>query len=99
MFTLTLPGEVTASATPIFSCGDTSYYTAGNTVTLTYNGEVPEGQVVIFSVNGSTIRGDTFPMPVDDVVVTVTVSDPPRYFFDSITGELALLWGEFNRDN
>ena len=99
VFTLTLPGEVTASATPIFSCGDTSYYTAGNTVTLTYNGEVPEGQVVIFSVNGSTIRGDTFPMPVDDVVVTVTVSDPPRYIFDSITGELALLWGEFNRDN
>ena len=96
VFTLTLPENVTASPTPVWTLSDTAYYASGTTVTLTYNGEVPEGKVVIYSVNGATIVGDTFQMPADDVVVTVTVGDPPRYLFDSVTGELALLWGKFD---
>ena len=99
LFTLSVPGEVTASATPFCSLDSVDYYTAGTTVTLTYNGEVPAGKMVIFAVNGSTIKDNTFEMPFDDVVVTVTVSNPPRYIFDSTTGKLALLWGEFSRDD
>ncbi len=99
VFTLTLPADVTASATPVFSVGDTAYYTAGTTVTLTYNGEVPEGKVLIFAVNGTAIEGNTFEMPLDNVTITATVTDPPQYTFNSTTGELALLWGEFNKDN
>lgn len=34
-------------------------------------------------------------MPIEDITVTVDVQ-PARYTFDSETGELALLWGEFN---
>ncbi len=98
-FTLTLPVDVTASPNPVFTIGDTAYYTAGTTVTLTYNGEVPEGKVVVFAVNGTAIEGNTFEMPLDNVTITATVTDPPQYTFNSETGELALLWGEFNKDN
>ncbi|MBR5087355.1 MAG: BspA family leucine-rich repeat surface protein [Muribaculaceae bacterium] len=96
VFTLTLPGNVTAAATPIFTLGDTtSYYTAGTTVTLTYTGDVP-AEYCHFFVNGEEIDGNTFQMPLDDVIVTV---GGPRYVFDSETGELKLLWGEFNSAN
>ncbi|MBR5118514.1 MAG: BspA family leucine-rich repeat surface protein, partial [Muribaculaceae bacterium] len=96
VFTLTLPENVTAAATPIFTLGDTtSYYTAGTTVTLTYTGDVP-AEYCHFFVNGEAIDGNTFQMPLDDVIVTV---GGPRYVFDSETGELKLLWGEFNSAN
>ena len=74
VFTLTLPEDVTASATPVFSIGDTAYYTAGTTVTLTYNGNVPEGKIVVFAVNGTAIEGNTFEMPIDNVTVTVEIA-------------------------
>ena len=99
VFTLTLPVDVTASATPVFSVVDTAYYTAGTTVALTYNGNVPEGKIVVFAVNSTAIEGNTFEMPLDNVTITATVTDPPQYTFNSETGELALLWGEFNKDN
>ncbi|MBR5638704.1 MAG: BspA family leucine-rich repeat surface protein [Muribaculaceae bacterium] len=96
VFTLTLPKNVTAAATPVFTLGDTtSYYTAGTTVTLTYTGDVP-AEYCHFFVNGEEINGNTFQMPLDDVIVTV---GGPRYVFDSETGELKLLWGEFNSAN
>ena len=96
VFTLTLPENVTAAATPIFTLGDTtSYYTAGTTVTLTYTGDVP-AEYCHFFVNGEEINGNTFQMPLDDAIVTV---GGPRYVFDSETGELKLLWGEFNSAN
>ena len=72
VFTLTLPVDVTASVTPVFTIDDTAYYTAGTTVTLTFNGNVPEGQEVVYSVNGTAIDGNSFEMPLDDVTVTVT---------------------------
>ena len=96
VFTLTLPKDVTAVATPIFTLGDTtSYYTAGTTVTLTYTGDVP-AEYCHFFVNGEEIDGNTFQMPLDDAIVTI---DGPRYVFNSETGELKLLRGEFNRGN
>ena len=48
-------------------------YKAGTTVTLSYSGEVPEGYVPVYSVNGTAIEGDTFTMPYDDVTVTVAI--------------------------
>ncbi|MBO7610450.1 MAG: BspA family leucine-rich repeat surface protein [Muribaculaceae bacterium] len=99
VFTLTLPADVTASATPVFTIDGTAYYTAGTTVTLTYNGNVPEGKIVVFAVNGTAIEGNTFEMPLDNVTITATITDPPQYTYDSTTGELALIWGEFNKDN
>ena len=99
VFTLSLPGDVTASPEPICTFGGADYYAAGSTVTLTYNGEVPEGKIVVFSVNGNPIEGRTFEMPLNDINITVTVTDPPRYTFNSETGELTLLWGEFNSGN
>ena len=99
VFTLTLPEDVTASATPLFTIVDTAYYAAGTTVTLTYNGNVPEGKVLVFAVNGTAIEGNTFEMPLDDVTITATITDPPQYTYNSTTGELALLWGEFNKDH
>ena len=99
VFTLILPGDVAATPNPVCTLRDTAFYAAGTTVTLTYNGNVPEGKVVIYSVNGTTIVGNTFEMPLDDVTITATVTDPPRYTFNSTTGQLTLLWGEFNKDN
>ena len=99
VFKLILPEDVTTSATPVCTIGDSIYYAAGTTVALTYNGNVPEGKIVVFAVNGTAIEGNTFEMPLDNVTITATVTDPPQYTFNSETGELALLWGEFNKDN
>ena len=99
VFKLILPEDVTTSATLVCTIGDSIYYAAGTAVTLTYTGNVPEGKVVVFVVNGTAIDGNTFEMPLNDVTITATVTDPPRYTYDSATGELTLLWGEFNKDN
>jgi len=72
VFKLILPEDVTTSATPVCTIGDSIYYAGGSTVTLTFNGNVPEGQEVVYSVNGTAIEGNTFEMPLDDVTVTVT---------------------------
>ncbi|MBO4721903.1 MAG: BspA family leucine-rich repeat surface protein [Muribaculaceae bacterium] len=77
VFALTLPQNVTASPNPVCTLGGTGYFKAGSTVTLTYNGNVPEGKMVIYNVNGAPIEGNTFPMPLDDVTVTVTFRNLP----------------------
>ncbi|MBR5102371.1 MAG: hypothetical protein IK092_04545, partial [Muribaculaceae bacterium] len=42
----------------------------------------------------------SFTMPEDDVYVSATFTiSYPRYTFDSATGELKLIWGEFNSTN
>ncbi len=51
----------------------TVYYSAGSTVTLGYSGEVPEGQFVLYTVNGEYIQGNTFTMPDRDVTVEATL--------------------------
>lgn len=77
VFTLTLPTNVTASPNPVCTLGGARYYAAGSTVTLTYNGTVPQGKMVVYSVNGTLIEGNTFQMPLDDVTVTVSFRDLP----------------------
>ena len=91
VFTVTLPEDVTAnfSTDPILSHGDTDYYTAGTTVTLTYNGTLPMGYVVSYSYNDGSnhaITDNTFTLPTSDVTITAklifhwigsgTVDDP-----------------------
>ncbi len=98
VFKLILPEDVTTSATPVCTIGDSIYYAAGTPVTLTYTGNVPEGYVPKYSVNGTDIEGNTFQMPLDDATVTVELQEL-RYTYDSATGTLALLRGEFNKDN
>ena len=77
VFTLTLPTNVTASPNPICTLGDARYFKAGSTIALTYNGTVPQGKMVVYSVNGTPVEGNTFQMPLDDVTVTVTFRDLP----------------------
>ena len=98
VFTLSLPGDVTASPEPVCTFGGADYYAAGSTVTLTFNGNVPEGQEVVYSVNGTAIDGNSFEMPLNDATVTVELQEL-RYTYDSATGALTLLRGEFNKDN
>ena len=98
VFALTLPEDVTASPAATLTHGDVNLYAAGHEVTLTYGGEVPEGYVPVYSVNGTAISGDTFVMPTADVFVDVVLSER-FYIFNSTTGELALIFGEFNKDN
>ncbi|MBQ7219776.1 MAG: InlB B-repeat-containing protein [Synergistaceae bacterium] len=48
---------------------------AGDTVTLTYAGEIPAGyDTVVFSVNGTAITGSTFTMPEGDVTITAALT-------------------------
>ena len=96
VFTLTLPENVTASPDPVCTFGGADYYAAGTAVTLTYTGGVP-AEYCHFFVNGEEINGNTFQMPLDDAIVTI--GEIPRYVFNSETGELKLLWGEFNSAN
>ena len=99
VFTLTLADDVTTTAAATLTHGDVNLYAGGDTITLSYGGEVPEHQVAVFAVNGNAIEGDTFAMPFEDVTVTVTFGEAPRYTFDSETGVLALIWGAFNKDD
>jgi len=96
-FSITLPEHVNATGV-IRQEGTTAYALAGAEITLTYCGELPEHTMIVYSVNGNDIEGDTFQMPYDNATVTATITKA-RYTFDSTTGELALLWGEFNRYN
>ena len=99
-FTLSLGTDITASGTVAFTLDGTDYYFAGTEITLAYGGTIPEGQHLVFKVNGNAIEGDTFEMPAADVVVDAVLLELERYYiYNSTTGELALLLGEFNKDN
>ena len=76
VFTLTLPEDVDTTAVATLTHGDVNLYKARTTVTLSYSGEVPEGYVLVYSVNGTAIEGDTFTMPYEDVTVTVNFEKP-----------------------
>ena len=77
LFSLSLPANVTAAPNPFCTLGGTGYFKAGTAVILTYNGEVPQGKMAVYSVNGTPIEGNTFPMPLDDVTVTVSFINLP----------------------
>ena len=98
VFKLTLPTNVSASPDPIFLQSSDRYYAVGTTVTLTYTDNLPDGYVPVYTVNGTAIEGNTFQMPLGDATVTVEIKNT-RYTYDSATGALTLLRGEFNKDN
>ncbi|MBO4871564.1 MAG: BspA family leucine-rich repeat surface protein [Muribaculaceae bacterium] len=76
VFTLTLPEDVTTTAVATLTHGDVNLYAAGDTITLTYNGEGPDGYGPRYSVNYTDISGDTFTMPFEDATVTYIIGIP-----------------------
>ena len=79
---LYLSNNVTASSTsPIITYDGNTYYQGGSTITLTYNGTVPEGKIVLFTIssNGpmSYIHGNTFQMPFYDTSISYLFVDAP----------------------
>ena len=92
---LTLPDGVTATGESV-TIGGVTYYAANTTVTLAYT---YAGFNVTYSVNGNAIEGNSFTMPAADATVTANVEFNPKYTFDSFTGALTLIWGEFNNDD
>lgn len=62
---------LTAIGTTALQSGSTIYSGEGQTLTLSYSGDVPTGYSFKgFSVNGSPIDGNSFEMPASDVTVT-----------------------------
>ena len=98
VFTLAVPEGVTAMPAPTLTHGDVSLYAAGTFVTLSYSGAMPEGTRPVYSVNGTAITGNIFEMPLEDATVAIT-GYQACYTYDSATGALALIWGEFNSAN
>ena len=98
VFSLSLGGNVTATPAPVVTYNGTGYYFAGTTITLVYGGTIPEGCSLVYSVNGNAIEGNSFEMPTQDVAVSLT-KQGLRYTFNSNTGALALIWGDFNSGN
>ncbi len=80
VFRLFLPSTVTASS-PFFTHNYNDYYLGGSTVTLTYNGSVPEGKTLMFLVSGNGTlfytRGNTFQMPIYNASISVIFVDSP----------------------
>ena len=98
VFSLSLSGNVTATPAPVVTYNGTDYYFAGTTITLVYDGTIPSGCSLVYSVNGNAIEGNSFEMPTQDVAVTLT-KQGLRYTYNSSTGALALIWGDFNKNN
>jgi len=76
LYTLTLADGITVSTPPASSDGETDYYKAGTTVTLSggLDGTPPIGYLNAgYSVNGGAISGNTFRMPAADVTVTIAL--------------------------
>jgi uncharacterized repeat protein (TIGR02543 family) len=97
-FTLSLGTNITASGIVAFILDGANYYAPGTEISLTYSGTIPEGQYLVFEVNGVPISGDNFVMPAQNVEVTAVIQGQP-YIFNSTTGALTLVWGEFNKSN
>ncbi|MBR6285220.1 MAG: BspA family leucine-rich repeat surface protein [Muribaculaceae bacterium] len=75
----------------IYSCqGDTITLGTGD-ITI----DTAAGYEITYYVNGTAIEGNTFVMPDANVTVTATITRH-RYVFNEATGELRLIWGEFN---
>ena len=78
LFALTLPENVTATPAATLTHDSTAYYAAGDTITLGYNGNVPENYKVAYTVtiDGSDpaetveVIDGTFVMPDADVTVS-----------------------------
>ncbi|MBR5101698.1 MAG: DUF285 domain-containing protein, partial [Muribaculaceae bacterium] len=96
---------LTAIGNSVLIHGDTIYSGYGQTVTVApaHGADYRVSNVIV--MNGNTPVEVTsvedgifsFVMPAGDVSITAELQ--PRYTFDSETGVLALLWGEFNNGN
>ena len=106
-FTLTLGTNITASGTVAFTLDGTDYYDPGTEITLAYGGNIPEGQHLVFYVNGTPIanNGNTFAMPAANATVSVALHNWPGSgaendpFIISTTAELDLLAQNVNSGN
>ena len=92
--TITPGTDVTVSGTVALNSDGTDYYAEGATITLGYDGTVPTGYTVGYTVTkagGGTVSVDvtdgisSFVMPADDVTISATIS-PVSY---AITYDLA----------
>ena len=103
VYTLTLADGITTTTTPDTTVGDTPYYLAGTTITLstaqpaTYIGYLNGDG---YTVNGTAISGNTFPMPAQDTNV-MPANTIPIYkltLADGITatGTIAATYGDDN---
>lgn len=73
-FLLTIGEGITTSTVPAFSYNGTNYY--GGTITLP---AAPAGYVYNYTVNGSTINGNTFTISEDATVARTTAPDPTHF--------------------
>ena len=90
VFALTLGEGITATPAATLTHGDVKLYAYGRPITLTYSGSVPAGDVVVYSVNGIGIEGDSFEMPDEDVTVKVQSVGRSK----SVSVEQATIFGE-----
>lgn len=92
----TLPGEGNKTYTTGADIDGTPYAFAGATVTLSYSGEVPEGNVVLYTYNDGTehnITGNTFTLPASDVTVSVS------FVLNLVLNDNADNWSAINDHN
>ena len=71
----TLPGAGNKTYTTGADIAGTPYAYAGANLTLNYSGEVPEGNIVLYTYNDGTehdITDNTFTMPASDVTVSIS---------------------------
>ena len=64
---------ITAIGNRVIRYGNTYYSGKGQTVTLSYSGDVPSGYELVYSSTGGTLNGNTLTMPGADVTVTADV--------------------------
>ncbi len=77
-YALVLDNDITATPAPAATYNNTSYYTPGTDITLSYNVTPSAGyEFQGFLVNGSPIEGNTFVMPASDVTVSANLAAIP----------------------
>jgi uncharacterized repeat protein (TIGR02543 family) len=105
--TLTLGANITASGTVAFTLDGIDYYAPGTEITLAYSGTIPEGQYLVFEVNGTPIanNGNTFAILAINTTVSVAFCDWPGTgtendpYIISTTAELDMLAQRVNHTN
>ena len=77
-YALVLDDDITATPAPAATYSNTSYYTPGTEITLSYNVTPSAGcEFQGFLVNGSPIEENTFVMPSSDVAVSANINVIP----------------------
>ena len=82
---------ITAYGSAAIGYGGKIYSGAGQTLTLSYTGTMPEGYTFEgFSVNGSAIDGNSFTMPAGNVTVTATLTKNELALADNSSNDEAI---------